>query len=171
MDILRTLRFLVSVILWLPFSAVTAFWFASAMRFAFDRVKNIDWDTNTQNVMLTTDSYTPNQDTHEDKADVTDEIAGGGYSAGGVSLASKTITTTQNVLNLDAGVDPSWTSATFTARRAVYYDDSGATDADKVILSWVDFGQDESVTNGTFTLQLDADGVVKITATNAAGFP
>lgn len=53
-----------------------------------------DFLTDTIKVMLTTSAYTPNRDTHETKADVTNEISGTGYTAGGVTLASKTITYT-----------------------------------------------------------------------------
>ena len=150
--------------------AVTAFWYANALKNLLDRGQNIDIDTNTIKVLLTTSAYTPNQDTHSDKGDITNEITGTGYTAGGATLASKTVATTNNVLNVDAA-DPSWAGATFTARRAAYYDDSGATDADKALLSWNDFGADESVTAGTFTIQHHADGIVKITAADAAGFP
>lgn len=150
--------------------AVTAFWYAHALENLVTRLKNIDFDTNTINVMLTTVTYVPNQDTHEDKADVTDEITGGGYAAGGVALGSKVVSTTLNVMDMDAA-DTQWTSATFTARIAVMYDDSGAADGDKALLLWVNFGQDESVTNGTFTIEWAAGGIATITATDAAGFP
>ncbi len=150
--------------------AVTAFWYVHALENLVTRLKNIDYDTNTINVMLTTVTYVPNQDTHEDKADVTNEVSGGGYAAGGEALGSKVVATTLNVMDMDAA-DTQWTSATFTARIAVVYDDSGAADGDKALLFWVDFGQDESVTNGTFTIQWAAGGLATITATDAAGFP
>lgn len=53
-----------------------------------------DYLTDTIKVMLTTSTYTPNRDTHETKNDITNEISGTGYTAGGVTLASKTITYT-----------------------------------------------------------------------------
>ena len=62
-------------------------------------------------------------------------------------------------------------NSTITARRAVLYDDSGATDADKAVLLWVDFGQDESSSNGDFTVQWNASGIATVTPTDAAGFP
>lgn len=54
----------------------------------------IDFITDTLKVMLATSDYTPNRDTHETKADVTDEVSGPGYTAGGEELASKTVTYT-----------------------------------------------------------------------------
>lgn len=53
-----------------------------------------DFLTDTIKVMLTTSTYTENLDTHETKADVTNEVVGTGYTAGGATLASKTITYT-----------------------------------------------------------------------------
>ena len=149
---------------------VTAFWYAKPFVNGFNRAKNIDYDTNTIKVMLTTSAYTPNQDTHEDKADVTNEVTGTGYTAGGEAFVSKTIANTNNVIALDAA-DVTWAGSSITARRAVLYDDSGATDADKALLSWVDFGQDETSSNGDFTIQWDAAGIATITPTDAAGFP
>lgn len=53
-----------------------------------------DFLSDTIKAALTTSAYTPNLDTHETFADVTNEITGTGYTAGGVALASKTITYT-----------------------------------------------------------------------------
>lgn len=146
--------------------AVTAYVYANALKNVWARAQNIDFDTNTIKVMLTTSSYTPNQDTHSDKADVTNEISGTGYTAGGATLGSKAVNLSANVLSLDAA-DTTWTSASFTARRAVVYDDSGATDANKALLCWVDFGQDEIVSSGTFTIAWNAAGILTDTATDA----
>lgn len=51
----------------------------------------IDYLSDTIKAALTTSAYTPNLDTHEFFSDVTNEITGTGYSAGGVALSSKTI--------------------------------------------------------------------------------
>lgn len=150
--------------------AVTAFWFANALLDLACRTLNIDWDTNTIKVALTTSTYTPNQDTHDAWNDVTNEVTGTGYTAGGAALASKTNTLTNNVLTLDAA-DTTWASSTITARRAVLYDDSGGTTATKALISWVDFGQDEISNNGNFTIQWNASGILTLTATDATGFP
>lgn len=50
----------------------------------------IDYLTDTIKLLLTTSSHTPNLDTHETKSDITNEVSGGNYTAGGVALASKT---------------------------------------------------------------------------------
>lgn len=126
--------------------------------------KEVDFDSDTIKVMLTTSSYTPNQDTHAYKSDVTNEVTGTGYTAGGATLASKTLTydAASNVIVLDAA-DVTWASSTVTARYAVIYDDTPATDATKPLLGYVDFGSDQSSTNGNFTITWDATGIFRIT--------
>lgn len=146
--------------------SVTAFWYAKAFVNLATRAKDIDIDTNDIKCMLTTNSYTPNQDTHEDKADVTNEVTGDGYTAGGATLASKSFANTLNVVKFDAD-DVTWANATITARRAVLYDDSGATDADKALLLWVDFGEDKSSSNGDFKIEWNAAGIATITPADA----
>lgn len=127
--------------------------------------KEVDFDSDTIKVMLTTSSYTPNQDTHVYKSDVTNEVSGTGYTAGGQALASKTVTydSATNTVIMDAA-DTVWSASTITARYAVIYDDAGASDATKVLLGYVDFGSDQSSTSGNFTLTWDATGIIRVTA-------
>lgn len=141
--------------------AVTAFWYGQALLKALN--KEIDWDTDTIKAMLCTSTYVPDQDAHVYKdVSVTNEVTGTGYTAGGTTLASKTITYTAgtNVIALDAA-DVTWASATITARYAVIYDDSPASN--KPLLGYVDFGADQSSSNGNFTITWDAAGILKVT--------
>ena len=127
--------------------------------------KEIDWDSDTIKVALLSSSYTPNQDTHDYYDDVSaNEVTGTGYTTGGITLASKTSTYdgTNNVIVLDAA-DVTWSSSTITARYAVVYDDSGASAAAKALIGYVDFGSDQSSTNGNFTITWDSTGIVRIT--------
>jgi len=127
--------------------------------------KEVDWDSDTIKVALLTSSYTPNQDTHDYYDDVSgNEVSGTGYTAGGQTLGSKTVTydSGTNVIVLDAA-DTTWSSSTITARYAVIYDDSGATAATKALIGYVDFSSDQSSTNGNFTITWDATGIVRIT--------
>lgn len=127
--------------------------------------KEVDWDTDTIKVALLSSAYTPNQDSHDYYDDVVaNEVSGTGYTAGGVTLAGKTNTydAANNVIVLDAN-DAVWSNSTITARYAVVYDDSGATNAQKALIGYVDFGSDQSSTNGNFTVTWDATGIVRIT--------
>lgn len=128
--------------------------------------KEIDWDTDTIKVALLTNSYTPDQDAHNYFDDVsTYEVSGAtGYTAGGNTLANKTNTYNSgtNVIVLDAD-DTTWSSSTITARYAVIYDASPATNATKPLIGYVDFGSDQASSNGNFTITWDATGIVRIT--------
>ena len=108
--------------------------------------KEIDWDTDTIKVALLSNSYTPDQDAHNYFDDVsTYEVTGTGYTQGGNTLANKTNTynSATNVIVLDAD-DTTWSSSTITARYAVVYDASPATNATKPLIGYVDFGSDQS---------------------------
>jgi hypothetical protein len=141
--------------------AVSAKWFTNGPKHV---VSDTSWTANTIKVLLTTSTYAVNQDTHEFKSSVTNEVSGAGYTAGGVTLGSKTITvdTASNETRFNAG-NISWTSATFTARYAVIYYDTTVTGTSP-LLGYVDFGADTAVSAGTFSITWDATGVLKITA-------
>lgn len=127
--------------------------------------KEIDWDTDTIKVALLTNAYTPDQDAHNYLDDVVaNEVTVTGYTAGGATLANKTNTYNgaSNVIVLDAD-DVTWSSSTITARYAVIYDASPATNATKPLIGYVDFGSDQSSSNGNFTITWDATGIVRIT--------
>jgi hypothetical protein len=127
--------------------------------------KELDYDSDTIKVALVSSAYTPNQDTHAYWSDVSaNQITGTGYTAGGATLANKTVTydAPTNVVILDAD-DVTWSASTLTARYAVIYDDTPATNATKPLLGYVDFGSDQSSTNGNFTVTWDATGIFRIT--------
>lgn len=119
----------------------------------------IDLDSDTLKVSLHTSSYTPAA-THSVYGDLTNEVAaGGGYTTGGETL-TVTWTESSGTVTL-SGSNPSWTTATFTARYAVVYDDTPVSPA-KPLICLFDFGTDQTVSNGTFTLQFNASGILTI---------
>jgi len=142
--------------------AVSAKWFGLA--FTSLATKKIDLSADTIKVMLCTSSYALDQDTHQFKSSVTNEVSGTGYTAGGVTLSSPTLTYTgaTNTLSLDGG-DVSWPASTLTARYAVVYDSTPGTDATRPLLMYVDFGADVATTSGTLQLTWDAAGLCSIT--------
>lgn len=143
--------------------AVSAKVYGLAMQSLFN--KEIDWDSDALKVMLCTSSYTPNQDTHRYKSDVTNEVTGTGYTATGATLGSVSVTytTATNVLSVTAA-NTSWTSSTITARYAVVYDSTPSTDATRPLICYIDFGADVATTAGTFQIVWDATGIVTATA-------
>lgn len=126
--------------------------------------KRIDLDTDTIKIALCTSTYTPNQDTHDFFNDITNEVTGTGYTAGGATLGSVTwgYTAGTNTWKLDAA-DPSWTSSTITARYAVIYDSTPGTSATNPLIAYIDFGADVSSTAGTFSIVFDAAGILTVT--------
>ena len=114
----------------------------------------IDMDTDTFKVLLTTSSYTENKDTHTKRSDVTNEVTGTGYTAGGVTC---TVTVTKDTANdrLDITLGAvSWPSSTITARKAVYYKSRGGAASADEIVAVNDFGSDVTSTGATFSLAL-----------------
>ena len=81
------------------------------------------------------------------------EVSGTGYTAGGETLTSKAVSTTGTTAHFDAA-DPTWTSASFTARGALIYN---STNSDKAI-AVLDFGGDFTVSSGTFKIIFPAAG-------------
>lgn len=127
--------------------------------------KEVDWDTDTIKVALLSNAYTPDQDAHNYFDDVsTNEVTGTGYTQGGITLTNKTNTYNSgtNTVVLDAD-DVTWSSSTITARYAVVYNASPATNATRPLIGYVDFGSDQSSSNGNFTITWDATGIVRIT--------
>ena len=127
--------------------------------------KEVDWDTDTIKVALVSSSYTPNQDSDDYWDDVSSyEVTGTGYTAGGATLASKTVgyTSGTNVTKFDAA-DVSWTSSTITARYAVVYLSTGSSST-SVLIAYVDFGSDQSSSSGTFSISWSASGIFTTTA-------
>ena len=79
----------------------------------------------------------------------TNEVSGTGYTAGGATLTTVAPTSSGTTAFVDFN-DPSFTSATITARGALIYNSSKSNKAVAVY----DFGSDQSTTNGTFTITI-----------------
>ena len=150
--------------------AVTAGFYGPAIQgqWSATTARRQDWVTGDPiKCGLTASGYTVDNDAHDFYNDITNELTTtGGYTAGGVTLGSKALNLVgaSNRIELDAG-DAQWTSASFTANKAfVYFDTAGASTTDP-LFSWVQFGADNTVSAGTFTVQWDATGIANITYT------
>ena len=104
----------------------------------------------TFNLALYTSSATLDKDTTAYSS--TNEISGTGYTAKGNALTSVT-----PVLSTDTAVcdfaNTSWSSASFTARGCLIFNDTAAGDP---AVCAIDFGGDKTVTSGTFTIEFPA---------------
>lgn len=127
--------------------------------------KEVDFDSDNIKIMLCTNAYTFDQDTHQYKNQVTNEVTGTGYTAGGQTLTSVAVTydAPTNTIKMDAA-DPSWPNSTITgARKAVIYDSTPGTDATRPIIAYLESDVDLSTTSGTLSITFDAAGIATIT--------
>lgn len=118
---------------------------------------NIDYDTDTFKAMLVTSAYSPDVDAHDYRNDVTNEVSGTGYTAGG---ATTTVTVTQDNANNRVAISfaaITWATATITNARAavIYKSRGGASSADELV-AYVDFGSDKSSSAADFVLTFSA---------------
>ena len=108
---------------------------------------------NTFNLALYTSSATLNKSTTAySSSNEISNTSGSAYSAKGNALTSVT-----PVLSSDTAVcdfaNSSWTSASFTARGCLIFNDSASGDP---AVCAIDFGGDKTVTSGTFTIEFPA---------------
>lgn len=148
---------------------MTANWYGNSLtgQYSATAARRIDWVTDTIKCSLHTATYSPAQDTDTYFSSAANELgAGNGYTAGGRAEGGpKTCTydSGTNETRLD-GDDAAWgPGATLTLRIAVVYKDTTVAGTSPLV-GWVNFGADQSVTNGTFTIQWDSSGIAKITA-------
>lgn len=124
---------------------------------------SINLATDAVKIMLVGSAYTPNIDTHTKRSDVTNEVSGTGYTAGGIALVNKTVTmnTTSDKGVFDAD-DVTLSNATITARGAVLYKARGGASSADELISYLDFGSDITSTAGNFNIAFDANGIITI---------
>lgn len=115
--------------------------------------------------MLLTSGYsfdTTKQNTHQYKADLTNEASGTGYTTGGQALGTVTCTASGNTVKFDAA-DTSWPDSTVTGRYLVIYDSTPGSDATRPLICCIDFGADVSTTSGTFQAVWNSSGIFSVT--------
>ena len=125
----------------------------------------VDLDTDTIKVALITSAVAPNLDTHTHWSDLSaNEVSGTGYTAGGETLAGKTVTRSAAVTTFDCA-DITWAQngAGFSnARHAIFYKDTG-TPATSPLIATSDFGADKGNVTNQLVLQIDAAGLLTFT--------
>ncbi len=118
-------------------------------------------EAETHKGLLVTDSEAPNFDTHDFRNDITAEVTGTGYSAGGTTISTTEITLSGGVLTWDFA-DPAWASSTIAnAMALVTYFNVGSSATDQLLLL-LDFVTAVSTTNGTLTVQINASGAMTL---------
>lgn len=88
----------------------------------------------------------------------------GGYTKGGKPLTSKSVgvgsPAASHVGYFDAG-DTSWTTTTLTASGAIIYQ-SGTQPSTNYLIGWIDFGANQSSSNGSFTISWNTAGIINL---------
>jgi hypothetical protein len=116
----------------------------------------IDYDTDTFKAMLLTSGYTPSKN-HVFRSDLgANESSGAGYTAGGITLATPTVTinTTTHEVTVGFGSTVTFPTVTVTARYlAIYKSRGGAATADELV-GVVDLGSSLSSTAANFQVTL-----------------
>jgi hypothetical protein len=117
---------------------------------------NIDLANDTIKVALVTSSYTFSA-AHDFFDDITNELSTtGGYTAGGATIASPTISS-----GVFDAADTSWTSATFTCAGAVVYKSTG-TAGTSPLIGFIDFDGNQEPADQTFKIVWNAGGIISI---------
>lgn len=143
-------------------------WYGAALlgQFGNTAARRMDLTADDIKMMLTTVTYVPDQDAHDFRNDVTNEVSGAGYTAGGASIAGKAISydAASNEFRFVFS-DQAWgPGATITgARVAVLYKNVGTAATDP-LLGYAVLDGDLTVSNGTLTIDVDATTALKITA-------
>ena len=121
---------------------------------------DLDFANDQFKVALVTAGYAPDKDAHEFFADITNEVSGTGYTAGGKVLEN--ISLTQDDQDDRAILDAdnlAWSVASFTARAAVIYKNTGSA-ATSPLLAYIDFEEDLEAAGEDFLLQWHEDGIL-----------
>jgi hypothetical protein len=116
-----------------------------------------DLDTDTIKVAAHTNTYTVDQDTHDFFNDVTNEVTGTNYTAGGATLGTVTLTRSTGTVTFDAA-DVVWTqsaSGFSTGRKFVIYKSTGTASTSR-LFSVVTADADVGNVTGDLTIAWNA---------------
>ena len=115
-------------------------------------------EAETHNELMVQDAHAPDFDAHDFRNDVTNEVSGTNYTAGGVNVTSTEITLASGVLTYDAA-DTVYSNVTITdAMAGIIYFDVGTAATDQLVCLQ-DFVTAASATAADFTIQHAAAGI------------
>ena len=119
----------------------------------------IDFEDDDIYLALVTSDYTPDFDAHEYFDDLTNEVVGTGYTAGGKQLTDQTVTQDNdgNQAIFDATIVV-WTNSEITARAAILYKSTGNA-ATSPLIRYYDFAADYTTDGGSYTITWPAVGI------------
>lgn len=139
---------------------MTAHFFGNIFVKAFN--KEFDFNGDAPMCALTTSSYTVSQ-AHDYFNDITNEVSSTNYTAGGFILTTPVFPFDgTSVFKLDSD-DPSWTTVSFTTRYGIYWVNTGGASSTDPLVSYLDFGGDQTVSSANFTITQNAAGIATVT--------
>jgi len=141
--------------------AITAKWYPNGFKGAMN--KELDFESDPIKVMLLDDTYEIDLSNHAYVSDLEGEVEGDGYDEGGIELTGRLVSynSPSQVLKLDAD-DAVWNMLRVTFRYAVIYNDEGETAEEKLLLGYIDFGDDVELHGDKFTMIWDSEGLLNI---------
>jgi hypothetical protein len=118
----------------------------------------------TLKLAIVTSAYTVDQGAHDFFNDITNEVSGTGYTAGGNACASPTWTGPDGsgTLTFDASDPATWgqnASGFSNGRRAILYYDTGTAATSRLVGYSNDFGADAGNVAGDFSVTFNASGI------------
>lgn len=138
------------------YSALLGQWNGTA-----NAVFDLDEAADDMKVSIHTNTYTVNQDTHDFFDDVTNEVSGTNYTAGGTSIANQLLSRSTNTVTFD-GDDIVWSQsgAGFSnGRKFVIRRNNGGVASTSRLFSVVTADNDVGNVTGDLTLAFNASGI------------
>jgi hypothetical protein len=126
---------------------------------------DLDNPSGTFKILLCAPAYTPDQDAHVFHSDLTNEVTGTGYTAGGNAVANPLLShnTGSGLITFDGDDPADWLqdAGGFTdARVAVLYHDTGVSGT-SVLLAYNDFGANKNNVDHDLSVEMDAAGILQ----------
>lgn len=135
----------------------------------FNQQNSVDWDDNSTTTIkfaLLTSAWTPNIDADQFWSDISaNEVSGTNYTAGGVAISNRIVTSpSSGAVSIDGDDPPEFAqSATgfSNARYAVLYKDTG-TSTTSPLICYYDLGSDRNNTDASLSFSFDASGILTV---------
>lgn len=123
----------------------------------------IDITTATLKMAIVASGYTVDQNLHDFFSDITNEVVGTGYTAGGNACANGTVSLSgAGLVTVDCDDPAAYTQNAggfANGRRSILYDDTGVAATSPLIGFSNDYGGDQGNVNGDFSTTINAAGI------------
>jgi hypothetical protein len=141
--------------------STAAHWYDNGLKHC---LTDVNFLADTIKASFHTVSYVPSKSSDEFFSSVTNEVAGTGYTAGGITLTGKTASVSGGVVSLSCASPIQWTFATISGQIVVFRKDTG-TAGTSPVLWWYDAGALTSSTSpSSLIVNIDPTGLITVTA-------